>query len=222
MFKNLRADIAVVLQHDPAVRSGWEAFLCYPGIHALACYRLARRFYLRRWFLGARLVSQLGRFWTGIEIHPGARIGKRLFIDHGTGVVIGETAEVGDDVTIFQGVTLGGTGKDQGKRHPTIGNGVLIAVGAKVLGPIRIGNNVKIGAGAVVLHELPPNCTAVGIPARIVKQDGVRVVREESVPESRIVELIQQALRDRIGELELRLAELERGPEMNKIRQGGF
>ena len=157
-------------RRDPAARSKLEVFLLYPGVHAILYHRLAHWLYQHRLFLPARFVSQWSRFWTGIEIHPGATIGRRVFIDHGDGVVIGETTIIGDDVTIYQGVTLGGTGKDTGKRHPTILNGVTIGAGAKVLGPITIGNNSKVGAGAIVLKDVPDNCTVVGNPGRIVKK----------------------------------------------------
>ncbi len=157
---------------DPAARSRLEIFLLYPGVHATLYHRLAHALYCHKLKFLARLVSQWSRFWTGIEIHPGATIGRRLVIDHGMGIVIGETAEVGDDVLIYHGVTLGGTGKDQGKRHPTIGNNVLISTGAKVLGPFKVGDNSRIAANAVVLSEVPPDATAVGIPAQIVRIAG--------------------------------------------------
>ena len=157
---------------DPAARSRLEIFLLYPGVHATLYHRLAHFLYRHRLKFLARLVSQWSRFWTGIEIHPGAKIGRRLVIDHGCGIVIGETAEIGDDCLIYHGVTLGGTGKDQGKRHPTIGNNVLISCGAKVLGPFKVGDNARIAANAVVLSEVPPDATAVGIPAQVVKIAG--------------------------------------------------
>ena len=166
MFKNLIYDLNRVLENDPAARSKIEVFLLYPSIHALIMYRIAHLFYKHKLFFIARLISQIGRWFTGIEIHPGATIGKGLFIDHGMGVVIGETAEIGNDVLLYHGVTLGGTGKDKGKRHPTIGNGVIIGTGAKVLGPINIGDGAKIGANAVVLRDVPCNATAVGSPAK--------------------------------------------------------
>ncbi len=175
MFRIIREDIKAVFERDPAVKSLLEVILCYPGLHAIIIYRIAHWFYKRRLFLIARLLSHIGRFLTGIEIHPGAKIGKGIFIDHGMGVVIGETAEIGDNVTIYQGATLGGTGKEKGKRHPTIGNNVVISSGAKVLGPFKVGDNSKIGAGAVVLKEVPPNCTVVGIPGRIVVKDNKKV-----------------------------------------------
>ena len=165
MFKNLRYDIKSVLKNDPAAKSWIEVLLLYPTIHSLIAYRIAHRLYALKLYFLARLISQVSRFFTGIEIHPGAKIGKGLFIDHGMGVVIGETAEVGDNVVIYHGVTLGGTGKDKGKRHPTVGNNVIIGTGAKVLGPINIGDGAKIGANSVVLNDVPTEATAVGIPA---------------------------------------------------------
>ena len=165
VFKNLKYDIQIVLKNDPAARNAFEVLLLYPSIHALINHRIAHKLYKKKHFFLARLLSQISRFFTGIEIHPGATIGKGLFIDHGMGVVIGETAEIGDDVLIYHGVTLGGTGKDTGKRHPTVGNNVVIGCGAKVLGPINIGNNVKIGANSVVLKDVPDDSTTVGIPA---------------------------------------------------------
>lgn len=171
----IKTDVAAVRDRDPAARNDVEVMLLYSGVHAILAYRVAHKLYLGKKYFSARAVSQLAKFITGIEIHPGAKIGKGLVIDHGTGVVIGETAEIGDNCTLYQGVTLGGTGKDTGKRHPTLGNNVMIGAGAKVLGPFRIGDNAKIAAGAVVLEEIPANATAVGIPARVVRRDGVRV-----------------------------------------------
>ena len=167
MFRNLKYDIENVMKNDPAARTKLEVLLLYQSIHVLIFYRIAHGLYKIKLFFLARLISQLGRFFTGIEIHPGAKIGKGLFIDHGMGVVIGETAEIGDNVTIYHGVTLGGTGKDKGKRHPTIGNNVIIGCGAKILGPISIGDGAKIGANSVVLKNVPKGKTAVGIPAVI-------------------------------------------------------
>ncbi|NPV72003.1 MAG: serine O-acetyltransferase [Firmicutes bacterium] len=175
MFRRIREDIATIFERDPAAKSVVEVLCCYPGLHAVWIQRLAHWLYQKRLFFLARLVSHVGRFLTLIEIHPGAVIGRRVFIDHGIGTVIGETAEVGDDVTIYQQVTLGGTGKDKGKRHPTIGKNVVIAAGAKVLGAIEIGDNSRIGAGAVVIKPVPPNCTVVGVPGRIVVKEGVKV-----------------------------------------------
>lgn len=172
MFKHLRNDIAVALEKDPAAKSKIEVFLTYSGVKALFYYRMAHALHKRNFRLLARMLSQRAKKITGIEIHPGATIGERVFIDHGAGVVIGETTEIGDNVTIYQGVTLGGTGKETGKRHPTIGNNVMIASGAKVLGPVVIGDFVKIGAGSVVLKDVPPHSTIVGVPGRIVRQYG--------------------------------------------------
>ena len=170
MFKRLNYDLERILKEDPAAKSKLEVLFLYPCVHSIIAYRLTHFLYKHKLFFLARLISQLSRFFTGIEIHPGAKIGKGLFIDHGMGVVIGETAEVGDNVTIYHGVTLGGTGKHSGKRHPTIGDNVLIGTGAKVLGPITVGNNAKIGANSVVLHNVPEGATAVGIRAKnIVK-----------------------------------------------------
>ncbi|WP_289141667.1 serine O-acetyltransferase [uncultured Brevibacillus sp.] len=175
MLAQMRDDIRAVFERDPAARSTLEVVMTYAGLHAIWGHRIAHKLWKAEWCTLARVVSQMSRFFTGIEIHPGARIGRGLFIDHGSGVVIGETCEIGDNVTIYQGVTLGGTGKEKGKRHPTVGNDVIIATGAKVLGSFKIGDNSKIGAGAVVLQEVPPNSTVVGIKARIVIQDGKRV-----------------------------------------------
>ncbi|HEY3744084.1 MAG TPA: serine O-acetyltransferase [Bryobacteraceae bacterium] len=172
----LREQVQTIFREDPAAKSVVEIILCYPGFHAIVLHRLAHRFYKARLFLLARLVSQFSRLMTGIEIHPGAKIGRRFFIDHGMGVVIGETAEIGDDVLLYQGVTLGGTGKDKGKRHPTIGNNVVVGGGAKVLGNITIGDCVKVGAGSVVVHSVPNNSTVVGIPGRIVSAKNANVV----------------------------------------------
>ncbi|HIU47789.1 MAG TPA: serine O-acetyltransferase [Candidatus Avimonoglobus intestinipullorum] len=178
LFESLRYDIKAVLDRDPAARSGAEVFFLYPGVAAVMWHRAAHFFYRHNHKFIARWISQCVRFWTGIEIHPGAQIGKGLFIDHGMGVVIGETAVIGDDCTIYQGVTLGGTGKEKGKRHPTLGNRVMVGSGAKVLGPFTVGDDSKIAAGAVVLSEVPPDSTCVGVPARIVKREGVRVCED--------------------------------------------
>lgn len=169
MFERLRDDIAAVRERDPAARSTLEVCLCYPGIHALMLHRMAHRLWRARWSTAARWVSHCGRFLTGIEIHPGATLGRRVFIDHGMGVVIGETAEIGDDCTIYQGVTLGGTSLTRGtKRHPTLERGVVVGAGAKVLGPFRVGEGARIGSNSVVVREVPPGATAVGIPARVI------------------------------------------------------
>ncbi|BAH08068.1 serine O-acetyltransferase EpsC [Clostridium kluyveri] len=175
-FKLLAYDIKNAMKNDPAARNPLEVFLLYPFIHALIWYRIAHFFYKKKCFFIARFISQAARALTGIEIHPGAQIGKGLFIDHGMGVVIGETAEVGDNVTLYHGVTLGGTGKDTGKRHPTVGNNVFIGSGAKLLGPIVVGDNVKIGANAVVLKDVPSNSTAVGVPTRTIYKPIAQVI----------------------------------------------
>jgi serine O-acetyltransferase len=179
MFKAMAEYLDSVIERDPATRSRFEVILCYPSVHAIFFHRVAHFFYRKQLIVIARVISQLNRFFTGIEIHPGAKIGKRLFIDHGMGVVIGETAEIGNDVTIYQEVTLGGTGKETGKRHPTIGNNVVIASGAKILGPFKVGDDSKIGSGSVVLKEVPPNCTVVGVPGRVVIKDNIKVDENE-------------------------------------------
>lgn len=182
MFSRLRKDIQAVMERDPAAKSGIEVVLCYPGFHAVLMHRVANFFYRRGMFLTARLISQISRFLTGIEIHPGAEVGEGLFIDHGSGVVIGETAEIGNNVTIYQGVTLGGTGKEKGKRHPTIGDNVVISAGAKILGSFIVGRNSKIGAGSVVLKAVPPESTVVGVPGKVVAREGLKIAAE-GVPE---------------------------------------
>jgi len=197
-------EIRVAQKKDPAAKSFLEIVLLYHGLHALVHYRIAHFFYKMRLYFLARLVSQVSRFSTGIEIHPGARIGKRFFIDHGMGVVIGETAIIGDDVLLYQGVTLGGTGLEKGKRHPTIGNNVVIGGGAKVLGNITVGDNSYIGANAVVIKDVPPNSTVVGVPGRITKQDGKKI--DLSLDHIHTLDPIMQ----NIEELEKRIEELEK------------
>jgi len=211
MLSRIREDIAAVFARDPAACSTLEIVLCYPGVHAIWLHRFAHWLYRRRRCLAARACSHFARLATGIEIHPGARIGRRCFIDHGLGVVIGETAEVGDDVTIYQGVTLGGTGKERGKRHPTIGNNTVLAAGAKVLGAIRIGANCRIGAGAVVIRPVPDNCTVVGVPGRIVVKDGVKLapLDHANLPDP-LVELTNDLL-DRVEALERERRERNQG-----------
>lgn len=208
-FRDINEDIKAVLSRDPAARNGFEVLLCYPGIWALILHKPAHWLYLHDLKLIARLISQLTRFFTGIEIHPGASIGRRCFIDHGMAVVIGETTEIGDDVTIYQAVTLGGTGKDKGKRHPTIGNNVVISSGAKVLGPFKVGDHSKIGAGSVVLEEVPPNCTVVGIPGKIVRRGGSKIedLNQTDLPDPIAVEM--ECLRRRIVMLENKLREID-------------
>ncbi len=219
MFSRIREDIDVVMKMDPAAHSRFEVFLTYAGLHAVWLYRIAHRCYRFRWFTFARAISQLGRFLTGIEIHPGAVIGRGLFIDHGMGVVIGETAVVGDYVVLYQGVTLGGTGKEKGKRHPTIGSHVLIATGAKVLGSLTVGDYAKIGAGSVVLRSVPPNATVVGIPARVVMLDGRRVDELDQVNLPDVVDETCMALQERIEALEKRVAEI--GDRVSQTSGGG-
>jgi len=202
MFDRIKEDIRAVRDRDPAARHAFEIFLLYPGLKAVRMHRRANWYYRHNLMFWARYVSQKCVRKTGIEIHPGATLGRRLFIDHGTGVVIGETAEIGDDVTIYQGVTLGGTGKDSGKRHPTIGNGVVIGSGAKVLGAFKVGDGSKIAAGSVVLREIPPNSTAVGVPAKVVKQDGRRIDLHDHTDAPDIVSQEICQLRRRIHALE--------------------
>ncbi len=207
----ISSEVEFVKQRDPAARSSLEILLTYSGVHAMMIYRVAHRLYINQYKTAARALSQLGKFITGIEIHPGAKIGKRLFIDHGAGVVIGETAEIGDDCVLYQGVTLGGTGKGKGKRHPTLGNNVMVGCGAKVLGPFKVGDNAKIAANAVVLDAVPPNSTAVGVPARVVRQNGVRVnldLDQIHIPDPVSQELCRQ--RARIEELEAKIEDLEK------------
>ena len=177
IISNIREEIQIIRERDPAIHSSMEVFL-YPSFKVMMHYRIAHKLYLKRHYFLARYISQRGVRKTGIEIHPGAKIGKGFFIDHGNGVIIGETAVIGDNVTLYQGVTLGGTGKEHGKRHPTIGNNVMISAGAKVLGSFTIGDNSKIGAGSVVLSEVPPNSTVVGVPGRVVKRNNVALPQE--------------------------------------------
>jgi serine O-acetyltransferase len=213
MFSRIKQDIQAVKDRDPAARSTLEVLLCYPGLHALFCHRVAHFFYCRGLILLPRLISHLSRFFTGIEIHPGASIGSSFFIDHGMGVVIGETTEIGSNVTIYQGVTLGGTGKEKGKRHPTIGNNVVVGTGAKVLGPITIGENSRVGAGSVVLSSAPPNCTVVGIPARVVYYNGEKVptinLNHSDMPDP-VAEALTR-LQEQIDQLRCQRFEIENG-----------
>ena len=205
MFERLREDIAAIRARDPAARSSLEVLLCYPGLHAVLVHRLAHYLWQAGLVTPARAVSHIGRFLSGIEIHPGARIGKRVFIDHGMGVVIGETAEVGDDCTIYQGVTLGGTSLNGGKRHPTLGNNVLVGAGAKILGPFTVGDNSRIASGAVVLSEIPRDSTAVGVPARVVRISGEKVDFTSEVDQIHVTDPVAAelaALRNRIEALE--------------------
>ncbi len=222
MFDRLRKDIAVVFDRDPAAKSVLEVIFCYPGFHAIIMHRLAHWFFRRRRYFLARLVSQINRFLTQIEIHPGATIGEGFFIDHGAGVVIGETAEIGNNVTIYQGVTLGGTGKEKGKRHPTIGDNVVISTGAKLLGSFTVGDNSKIGAGSVVLRDVPPNSTVVGVPGKVVVRDG----RKVGSTDFSVIDLRHDQLPDPVAEailsLQRNILQLERRlEEMENERKGG-
>ena len=203
MLRKVKQDFRAIFERDPAAVNRFEAFLTYSGFHAILYYRIAHRLWLWGIPILPRVISQFSRFLTGIEIHPGATIGGGLFIDHGMGVVIGETTEIGENVTLFQGVTLGGTGKQRGKRHPTLGNNVMVGVGAKILGGITIGEGVKIGANSVVLKSVPPFCTVVGVPGRVLK---TREIREAAanINESDLSDPIS----DRLDQLELELAEL--------------
>jgi serine O-acetyltransferase len=202
MFTAIREQFDTIFREDPAAKSRIEIVLCYPGFHAVLLHRAAHRLYKGGVPLLPRVISQLSRFLTGIEIHPGATIGRRFFIDHGMGVVIGETTEIGDDVLVYQGVTLGGTGNERGKRHPTIGNNVVIGTGAKVLGGIKIGNHVKIGAGSVVVHPVPDYSTVVGIPGRVVRMRTIPegVLEHGDLPDPEGQEI--NDLKDRVAELE--------------------
>ena len=212
IIKRINEEIRIIRERDPAIHSSMEVFL-YPSFKVMIHYRIAHKLYLRKHYFWARWVSQRAARKTGIEIHPGAKIGTGFFIDHGNGVIIGETAEIGDNVTLFQGVTLGGTGKEHGKRHPTVGNNVMICSGAKVLGSFKVGDNSKIGAGSVVLDEVPPNSTVVGVPGRVVKRNNVLLPQEsmdQNLPDpvrEDIVELqhANTALTNRLLELEKKL-----------------
>jgi serine O-acetyltransferase len=212
VFRAIKEQIETVFREDPAAKSVLEILLCYPGFHAIEAHRLAHKLYLWKIPLAPRLVSQISRFLTGIEIHPGATIGRRFFIDHGMGVVIGETTEIGDDVLLYQGVTLGGTGNEKGKRHPTLGNGVVVGTGAKVLGNIRIGDHVKIGAGSVVVHPVPDNSTVVGIPGRVVRTRGETGVLEHGTlpdPEGQAIDDLARRVAELEGMLRQLIAEHE-------------
>jgi len=216
-FKRMKEDMDVVFEQDPAARTYFEVFLTYSGLHAVWFHRVAHAFYNKRLFFLARAISQFSRFITGIEIHPGAKIGRRLFIDHGMGVVIGETCEIGDNVTIYQGVTLGGTGKEKGKRHPTVMDNALIATGAKVLGAITIGKNSKVGGGSVVLKDVPANATVVGIPGRVVVQDGERIRRD--LDHHKLPDPVADYCSNLQQEVDILKAELKELQEGRKIRR---
>jgi serine O-acetyltransferase len=218
MFRTIREQIETIFREDPAAKSVVEIFLCYPGFHAILAHRLAHRLYGWKVPLVPRVISQINRFLTGIEIHPGATIGRRFFIDHGSGVVIGETTEIGDDVLLYQGVTLGGTGGEKGKRHPTLGNRVVVGTGAKVLGNIRVGDNVKVGAGSVVVHPVPDNSTVVGVPGRVV-----RIRPDGPLEHGRLPDPEGQAIDDlarRVAELEGALRQLIAEHELEHHHKG--
>ena len=221
-IEHIKSDIESVKRLDPAARSTLEILLTYSGLHAVLMYRAAHFFYTKKLYTIARCISQFARLLTGIEIHPGAKIGKGFFIDHGSGVVIGETAEIGDNCLVYQGVTLGGTGKEKGKRHPTLGNNVMVGAGARVLGPFKVGDNVKIAANAVVLEEVPPNCTAVGVPARIVRRNGQKVVND--LDQVHIPDPVSQELcayRIRLEKLEKQMNRLEIAEIGKKLNNNG-
>ncbi|QYR22156.1 serine O-acetyltransferase [Paenibacillus sp. sptzw28] len=218
MFRHIKSDIETVLDNDPAARSKFEIVFTYSGLHAIWAHRIAHRFYKKRLYTIARMISQMSRFFTGIEIHPGAKIGDRLFIDHGMGIVIGETCEIGNNVVIYQGVTLGGTGKEKGKRHPTIGNNVVIASGAKILGSFTVGDNVNIGANSVVLREVPPNSTVVGIPGRVVKRNGERI--GDRLDHTQLPDPVVEMLRVMQKEIEDLRSELEHARQKEAIAGG--
>ncbi len=207
MLDQIKTDIDAVMHRDPAAKTRLEAALCYPGLHAIWLHRLAHKLYLKGWVLIPRLLNTFSRFLTGIDIHPGATLGPGLFIDHGMGLVIGETAELGSNVTLYQGVTLGGTGKEKGKRHPTIGDNVVVSSGAKVLGSFTVGSNSKIGAGSVVLKEVPPNSVVVGVPGRIVTKDGVRIAASDMSSPDSMIDLNHNQLPDPVADYEDRLAD---------------
>ena len=219
MFRTIREQIDTIFREDPAAKSVLEIVLCYPGFHATLFHRLAHKLYIAGLPLIPRMISQLSRFLTGVEIHPGARIGRRFFIDHGSGVVIGETTEIGDDCLVYQGVTLGGTGNEKGKRHPTLGNRVVVGTGAKVLGGIRIGDDVKIGAGSVVVHPVPDRSTVVGIPGRVVrtKREASGLLEHGNLPdpEGQAIDELKQ----RVAELEAQLRLLAERLEIEPTRK---
>lgn len=219
MFRFLNETLGAYQARDPAARSKLEILLLYPGVHATLYYKLAHFLHTHHLRFLARFVSQWARFWTGIEIHPGAKIGRRLVIDHGMGIVVGETAEVGDDVLLYQGVTLGGTGKDQGKRHPTIGNNVLIGSGAKVLGPFKVGDGARIAANAVVLREVPPDSTAVGVPAHVVKIAGQRVTYASDVDQIHITDPVHETMKALLSRVEFLEEHLDRIYEQQQEQQ---
>src|SRR5215510_3296788 len=209
MFDRMRRDVRTVLERDPAAKSALEVVLCYPGVHAIWLYRPAHWLWERGWFVSARLLSHLGRFLTGIEIHPAARLGPGLFIDHGMGVVIGETAEVGANVSLLQGVTLGGTSRQRGKRHPTLGDNVVVGAGAKIIGAFKIGDGSRIGAGSVVVREVPPNSVVVGVPGRVTYRDGQRVTGEIDLNQTDLPDPVSKAIEQLVERIRSLEADLE-------------
>lgn len=223
MLETMRRDIQAALERDPAARSGWEVVLCYPGVHALWCYRVAHWFWRRGWVVTARFVSHLGRFLTGIEIHPGATIGPGLFIDHGMGVVIGETTEIGENCTLYQGVTLGGTSLKREKRHPTLGNNVVVGAGAAILGAITIGDGSRVGGGSVVVGDVPSSSVVVGIPGKVIYRDGRRVAAAIDLEHTDLPDPVSKAIEqlvDRIGGLEAEVAALQKRLDEAKVDSG--
>jgi serine O-acetyltransferase len=221
VFDTIRRDVRAVLDRDPAARSALEVVLCYPGVHVLVLYRLAHRLWNRGWTTTARLLMHIGRFLTGIEIHPAAKLGPGLFIDHGMGVVIGETAEVGENVTLLQGVTLGGTSLKREKRHPTLGSNVVVGAGAKIIGGFTIGDGSRIGAGSVVVREVPPNSVVVGVPGRVTYRDGQRVPGEIDLNQTDLPDPIAKAIEQLVERLRLLEAEVEtlrRATESERIK----
>src|SRR6266852_2984749 len=221
MFAGIRRDVRAVLERDPAARSTFEVVLCYPGVHALAFHRIAHAIWRRGWRIPARFLSQVARFLTGIEIHPAAKIGSGLFIDHGMGVVIGETAEVGENVTLLQGVTLGGTSLKREKRHPTLGDNVTVGAGAKILGGFTIGSGSRIGAGSVVVREVPPNSVVVGVPGRVTYRDGQRVTGEIDLDQADLPDPVAKAIEqliERLRRLEAEVEELRKATREEEVQ----
>jgi serine O-acetyltransferase len=221
MFEHIRRDIRAVLDRDPAARSALEVMFCYPGVHVLVFYRFAHRLWRAGWTTTARYVMSMARFFTGIEIHPAATLGPGLFIDHGMGVVIGETAEVGENVTLLQGVTLGGTSLKREKRHPTLGNNVVVGAGAKIIGALRIGDGSRIGAGSVVVREVPPNSVVVGVPGRVTYRDGQRVAGEIDLNQTDLPDPLAKAieqLMERLRALEGEVESLRKGLDAEKVK----
>lgn len=209
MFNSVKEDIKIVIERDPAAKGILEVILCYPGFHAILMHRIAHYLYNQKLLLIGRLLSQINRFLTGIEIHPAAKIGKRFFIDHGMSVVIGETAEIGDDVTLYQGVTIGGTGKEKGKRHPSLGNNIVVGSGAKILGPVEIGDNSKIGAGAVVLSDVPANSTVVGVPGKAVVREKTNFLEADFTKVDLNHHLLPDPITDMMKSLQKKIEKLE-------------